>query len=85
MRGCAFLWGGGESAGCHVSLQLPGSTGQLRYARAQIRVPSLNVLVPVAYKRVYPKVSGLAAWSENCKWYSSLPPDAVLSLFYESV
>jgi hypothetical protein len=23
--------------------------------------------------RVYPKVSGLAAWSENCKWYSSLP------------
>jgi hypothetical protein len=23
--------------------------------------------------RVYPKVSGLAAWSENCKWYSTLP------------
>jgi hypothetical protein len=23
--------------------------------------------------RVYPQVSGLAAWSENCKWYSSLP------------
>jgi hypothetical protein len=23
--------------------------------------------------RVYPKVSGLAAWSENCKWYNSLP------------
>jgi hypothetical protein len=23
--------------------------------------------------RVYPKVSGLATWSENCKWYSSLP------------
>jgi len=22
------------------------------------------------YMRVYPKVSGLAAWSENCKWYS---------------
>jgi len=20
--------------------------------------------------RVYPKVSRLAAWSENCKWYS---------------
>jgi len=32
--------------------------------------------------RVYPKVSGLAAWSENCKWYSSLPLDAVLSLFF---
>jgi len=24
------------------------------------------------YTRVYPKVSGLTAWSENCKWYSSL-------------
>jgi hypothetical protein len=35
--------------------------------------------------RVYPKVSGLAAWSENCKWYVSLPLDAVVSLFYESV
>jgi hypothetical protein len=29
--------------------------------------------------RVYPKVSGLAAWSENCKWYSSLPLRAVVS------
>jgi hypothetical protein len=37
------------------------------------------------YTRVYPKVSGLAAWSENCKWYSSLPLDAVVSLFCESV
>jgi len=27
--------------------------------------------------RVYPKVSGLATWSENCKWYSSLPLGAV--------
>jgi len=32
--------------------------------------------------RVYPKVSGLPAWGENCKWYSSLPPGAVLLLFY---
>jgi hypothetical protein len=23
------------------------------------------------HSRLYPKVSGLAAWSENCKWYSS--------------
>jgi hypothetical protein len=30
---------------------------------------------------VYPKVPGLAAWSENCKWYSSLPLGAVVSLF----
>jgi hypothetical protein len=34
---------------------------------------------------VYPKVSGLAACSENCKWYSSLPLGAVVSLFCESV
>jgi hypothetical protein len=35
--------------------------------------------------RVYPKVPGLAAWNENCKWYSSLPLGAVVSLFCESV
>jgi hypothetical protein len=35
--------------------------------------------------RVYSKVSRLAAWSENCKWYSSLPLNAVVLLFYESV
>jgi len=29
--------------------------------------------------RVYSKVSRLAAWSENCKWYSSLPLGAVAS------
>jgi hypothetical protein len=34
----------------------------------------------MACERVYPKVSGLAAWSENCKWYSSLPLGAVVSL-----
>jgi hypothetical protein len=33
--------------------------------------------------RVYPKVSGLAAWSANVKWYSSLPLGAVVSLFCE--
>jgi hypothetical protein len=27
----------------------------------------------------------LAAWSENCKWYSSLPLGAVVSLFCVSV
>jgi hypothetical protein len=35
--------------------------------------------------RVYRKFSGLAIWSENCKWYSSLPLGAVVSLFRESV
>jgi hypothetical protein len=34
---------------------------------------------------VYPKVTGLDDWSENCKRYSSLPLRAVLSLFCESV
>jgi hypothetical protein len=32
----------------------------------------------VLHTRVYPKVTGLAAWSENCKWYSSLPLDLVV-------
>jgi len=35
------------------------------------------------YTRVYPEVSGLATWSENCKWYSSVSLGAVVSLFYE--
>jgi hypothetical protein len=39
----------------------------------------------IVHTRVYPKVSGLAAWSENCKWHSSLPLGAVVSLFCESV
>jgi hypothetical protein len=34
------------------------------YLPRRIRKPST---------RVYPKVSGLTAWSENCKWHSSLP------------
>jgi hypothetical protein len=37
------------------------------------------------HARLYPKVSWLAGWSENYKWYSSLPLGAVLSLFCESV
>jgi hypothetical protein len=39
----------------------------------------------VRYTGVYPKVSGLAACSENRKLYSSLPLGAVVSLFCESV
>jgi hypothetical protein len=38
-----------------------------------------------ANTRVYPKVSGLAAWSENCKWYSYMSLNVVVSLFCESV
>jgi hypothetical protein len=33
------------------------------------------------YTRVYQKVSGLAAWSENCKWYNSLPLGVVYRYF----
>jgi hypothetical protein len=35
--------------------------------------------------KVYPKVSGLADWRENSKWYRSLPLGAGVSLFGESV
>jgi hypothetical protein len=34
--------------------------------------------------RDYSKVSGLAAWSENCKWYSSLPLGAELYRYFVS-
>jgi hypothetical protein len=46
---------------------------------------SLAAVATLMNTRVYPKVSGLAAWSENCKWYSSVPLGAVVSLFCESV
>jgi len=38
----------------------------------------------MSYTNVYPKVSGLAAWSENCKWCSSLLLGATVLLFCES-
>jgi hypothetical protein len=44
-----------------------------------------NYAISTHYTIVYPEVSGLIAWSENCKWYSSLPLDVIVSLFYESV
>jgi hypothetical protein len=52
----------------------------LSYARSPRKI-----ICEYCYTRVYPKVSGLAAWSENCKWYSSLPLDAIVSLFSESI
>jgi hypothetical protein len=45
----------------------------------------LKIASLTAHTRMYPEVSGLAAWNENCKWYSSLPLNAVVSLFCESV
>jgi hypothetical protein len=35
--------------------------------------------------RMYPKVSKLAAWSENCEWYGSLPLGTAVLLLCESV
>jgi hypothetical protein len=35
--------------------------------------------------RVYPKVSGLAAWSEKCKWHSSLSLDALIAISWLSL
>jgi hypothetical protein len=40
---------------------------------AAVTRASLRVCQLTTYTRVYPKVSGLDAWSENCKWYSCLP------------
>jgi hypothetical protein len=42
---------------------------------------SALVMTTLAYTRVYPKVSGLTSWSENWKWYSSVPIGAIVSLF----
>jgi hypothetical protein len=46
-----------------------------------LRLLSDMVTKPGRHTRVYPKVSGLAAWSENCELYNFLPLGAVVSLF----
>jgi hypothetical protein len=51
--------------------------------RAEMGLTDTNKIVK-KHSRTFPKVSGLAAWSENCKW-SSLPLGAVVSVFCESV
>jgi len=43
------------------------------------------VRITFEHTRVYAKFSGLASWSKNGKWQSSLSLDAVLLLFRESV
>jgi hypothetical protein len=48
-------------------------------------IPGRGVGIPPPLYEGYPKDSGLAAWIENCKWYSSLPLGAVVPLFCESV
>jgi len=32
----------------------------------------------MSHTRVYPKVFGMASWSENCKWYSFLTRESVI-------
>jgi hypothetical protein len=65
-------------------------TGHVARMGAMIRNPyTISVGKPEGiwegYKKVYSKVSGLAAWIENCKCYSSLPLGAIVSLHCESV
>jgi hypothetical protein len=71
---------------CHVMWVNPISVSQVFDARSVRFLLQLSLISPILWwLRGYPKVSGLAAWSENCKWYSSLPLGAVVSLFCESV
>jgi hypothetical protein len=61
-------------------LSLQAAMGQRSVAKYAVLL-----LFYCLYMTVYPEVSGLAAWSENCKWYSSLALGAVVLIFYESV
>jgi hypothetical protein len=62
----------------------PSTSRSLESVYADIHRSSLQFLR--ANTRVYPEVPRLAAWSEICKWYSSLPLDTtVIPLFCESV
>jgi hypothetical protein len=58
----------------------------LAYGKEEWLQINLPCVVLFRYNmRVYPKVSGLAAWSENCKWCSYLPLGTIVSVFCESV
>jgi hypothetical protein len=76
-------------AGCLQGNELSGSIkgGEfldwLSYCCMELVISRSHLVCLVT--RVYTKVSGLAAWSEKCKWYSSLPLGAVVSLFCESL
>jgi hypothetical protein len=48
-------------------------------------IDNIALLKFSAHTRMYPKVSGLAAWSENYNWYRFLTLAAVVSLFCESL
>jgi hypothetical protein len=55
------------------------------YSQNWIWAGSVWIISTCLHTRIYQKVSRLTAWSENCKWYSSLPLSAVVLLFCESV
>jgi len=81
--------GGGVRCGPSVKLELnvtkvfvPLKLVQ-SYGDVICLLPSQEINIQI-YENVS-KVSGLAAWSKNCKWCSSLPLGTVVSLSYESV
>jgi hypothetical protein len=57
----------------------------MQYACRDWRTRQENEVRIACDTRVYPKVSGLDAWCENCKWYSSLSLYAVVSVFCVSL
>jgi hypothetical protein len=56
----------------------------LSFCSDQNLTNKLQVHFGLFYRRVYPKVSRPAAWSENCKLYRSLPLGEFVSLLCES-
>jgi hypothetical protein len=58
------------------------ATDSVGYYEFKQHKPWFDEVIKRGNTRMYPKVSGLAAW---CKWYSSLPLGAVVSLLCESV
>jgi hypothetical protein len=43
--------------------------------------PGIEARIPIVQPVAHLKVSGVAAWSENCKWYNSVPVSAVYRCF----
>jgi len=59
-------------------------TGEQQLVPDKNKMKTEFIYKTYTYTTVYQKVSGLAAWSENCKRCSFLPLGAVVSLFFES-
>jgi hypothetical protein len=72
--------------GCHIVNNILNIlSSPLLTENLSIKIYKATTSAVVLCTRVYPKVSGLAAWNENYKWYSPLPLGAVVSLLCESV